>query len=77
MAVRRPDETTATATWEGVNDVSDRDISLYYALSDDDIGLSLLTYRTEGRDGYFMLLASPRVTIPKAKVLAQAGRFRV
>ena len=75
VAVRRPDETTATATWEGTNDASDRDLTLYYALSDDDIGLSLLTYRTEGRDGYFMLLASPRVTIPKARVLPKQVIF--
>lgn len=75
VAVRRPDEFSAVASWEGINDVSDRDLSLFYSLNEENIGLSLLTYRTDGRDGYFMLLASPRVTIPKARVLPKQVLF--
>jgi Ca-activated chloride channel homolog len=75
VAVRRPDEFSAVASWEGINDMSDRDLALFYSMSEDDIGLSLLTYRTDGRDGYFMLLASPRVTIPKARVLPKQVLF--
>ncbi len=37
----------------------DRDFILYYAVSEEEMGLSLLTYRSRGEDGYFMLLMSP------------------
>ena len=69
LSIRKPDEKTATASYEGANEVSDRDLSLFYSTSADDVGLSLLTYKSGERDGYFMLLAAPRVTIPKAKIL--------
>ena len=73
--IKRPDDKTAVASWEGVNDASDRDLTLYFSTSDDDVGLSLLTYRTGERDGYFMLLASPRVVIPKSRVLPKQVVF--
>ena len=75
LSVRRPDDRSATASWEGVNDTSDRDLTLFYSTSADDIGLSLLTYRSGDRDGYFMLLASPRVTVPKERILPKQVVF--
>ena len=69
LSIRKPDERTATASYEGVNDVSDRDLTLFYSTGADDIGMSLLTYKSGERDGYFMMLAAPRVTIPKDKIL--------
>ncbi len=69
LSIRKPDEKTATASYEATNDVSDRDLTLFYSTSADDVGLSLLTYKSGDRDGYFMLLAAPRVTIPKSKIL--------
>ncbi|HLJ54940.1 MAG TPA: VIT domain-containing protein [Chthonomonadaceae bacterium] len=71
LSVRKSDERTAIASWEGTNEVSDRDLTLFYSTSRDDVGLSLLTYKSGDRDGYFMLLAAPRVTIPKDKILAK------
>lgn len=75
LSIRRTDERHATASWEGVNDASDRDLTLYYSTSGDDVGLSLLTYKPYERDGYFMLLASPRVTIPKSRILPKQVVF--
>lgn len=37
-----------------------QDFQLFYALSGDDFGLSLLTYREPGKDGYFLLMLSPK-----------------
>ena len=71
VSVKKSDERTATASWEGVNDVSDRDLTLFYSTSKDDVGLSLLTFKSGDRDGYFMLLAAPRVTVPKDRILAK------
>ncbi len=69
VSIRRDGERAASAVWEGVNDASDRDLTLYYATSGEDVGLSLLAYKSGDRDGYFMLLAAPRVTVPKSRIL--------
>lgn len=58
--------------WNGNNKVSgrwtaegirpDHDFRLFWTLSDDDVGATLFSYRpNSGEDGYFLLLASPRV----------------
>jgi Ca-activated chloride channel family protein len=39
---------------------SPQDFQLFYALSRDDFGLSLLTHREPGKDGYFLLMLSPK-----------------
>jgi Ca-activated chloride channel family protein len=69
VSVRRTDDSNATASWEGRSEFPDRDFQLYYATNNDDVGLSLLTYQSGDRDGYFMLVASPRFSIPKERIL--------
>ncbi len=36
------------------------DFQLFYTLSDDDFGFTLLTHREPGKDGYFLLMLSPK-----------------
>jgi Ca-activated chloride channel family protein len=36
-----------------------RDFQLFYALGQEEVGMSLFTYREPGKDGYFLLLLSP------------------
>lgn len=50
-------ERTATVSFETTN--NDNDLQLFYGLSNDDFGMSLLTYREPGKDGYFLLMLSP------------------
>lgn len=69
MAVRKTDEHTATASYEGLGDTSDSDLTLYFSTNGDDVGMSLLTYKSGDRDGYFVLLAAPRVVVPREKIL--------
>jgi Ca-activated chloride channel homolog len=38
---------------------NDNDFQLFYGISNDDFGLTLLTYREPGKDGYFLLMLSP------------------
>lgn len=75
ISIRRPDERTATLSWEGRNWADDADLRVFFSTSDDDIGLSLLTYRTGDDGGYFMMLASPRVSIPKNRVMPKQVVF--
>lgn len=59
---------TATISFEEENTKPDIDFELYYSTGNDDIGLSLLTYKTGGEDGYFFLTASPSFTVDKKQI---------
>lgn len=51
-------ETTARVSFETKN--NDTDFQLFYGLSNNDFGMSLVTYREPGKDGYFLLMLSPK-----------------
>ena len=51
-------ERSASVSFETSN--NDSDFQLYYGLSNDDFGLTLLTHREPGKDGYFLLMLSPK-----------------
>lgn len=48
-----------------------QDFQLFYALSRDDFGLSLLTYREPGKDGYFLLMLSPKDELTEQEYAAK------
>ncbi|MGI8788629.1 MAG: VIT and vWA domain-containing protein [Pyrinomonadaceae bacterium] len=56
--VKRKGETGASVSFETSN--NDNDFQLFYGLSNSDFGMSLLTYREAGKDGYFLLMLSPK-----------------
>ena len=51
-------ERSASVSFETTN--NDTDFQLYYGLSNDDFGMTLLTHREPGKDGYFLLMISPK-----------------
>jgi len=55
----RKDKNNVTVSYEEENVKPDNDFVLYYNTTDSKIGISLLTYKNEGEDGYFLLNASP------------------
>lgn len=63
IAVNRHGERRATLSFEGTGEEAQRDFQLYYSLSEKEFGLSLLTHREPGKDGYFLLLLSPKVNM--------------
>ena len=68
ISVRKEAEGRATAGFEESDTKPDKDFILYYSLSADDVGLSLIN--GSGADGdYFMLLAAPRFAAAKERVL--------
>ncbi len=68
VSVRKEGETGARVSFEASNVRPDKDFSLYYSLSEDDIGLSFMNW--EGpEDHYFMLLASPHYVGRKQKII--------
>jgi Ca-activated chloride channel family protein len=56
--IKRTGESKAVISFETNN--NDNDFQLFYGLSQSDFGLSLLTYRETGKDGYFLLMLSPK-----------------
>ncbi len=66
--VDQPSAYEAKVSWEAKNTRPDTDLVLYYTLTDDDMGIDLIAHREAGEKGFYMLLASPRVDIDRAKV---------
>lgn len=58
VEINKKGETTATVSFETKS--NDNDFQLFYGHSDNDFGMSLLTYREAGKDGYFLLQLSPK-----------------
>ena len=60
-------ETSASVSFETKRTTTD--FQLFYGLSNNDFGMSLLTYREPGKDGYFLLHAFARRTMfPKGNL---------
>ena len=75
VEVKRHSATSATAGYEASDVQPDTDFSLYFAPEKDEIGVNLLTHRTTGEDGYFLLLASPGVDVKEKQVIAKDIAF--
>lgn len=48
---------------------SDNDFQLFYGLSNEDFGMSLMTYREPGKDGYFLLMLSPKEDVAERELV--------
>ncbi len=70
IAVDQPDEFHARVGYEEYNVLPDKDFSLYYTVSPEDIALNLLTYRESAdEDGFFMLLLAPPLEVRAEAVI--------
>lgn len=58
--VTRKGDNNVSAGMEIDNTDFAQDFELYYTLANKDFGVSVLTHRPEGEDGYFMLLLAPK-----------------
>ncbi|MFN2290646.1 MAG: VIT domain-containing protein [Anaerolineae bacterium] len=69
--VRRGDH-NAIVGYEEYDVRPDRDFALYYTVSPEDVGVSLLSYKPDGGgDGFFLLLAAPKVDVDTQEVIAK------
>jgi hypothetical protein len=50
----------ARVSFESAGTREPQDFQLFYTLSSEDFGMSLLTHREPGKDGYFLLMISPK-----------------
>ncbi|MBV9215409.1 MAG: VWA domain-containing protein [Acidobacteria bacterium] len=65
--VKRKGESAANVSFETKN--NDSDFQLFYGVSDNDFGMSLVTYREPGKDGYFLLMLSPKDDISEKELV--------
>ncbi len=63
VAIDRDGEFRAIVGFEDAAVQADTDFELYYAVSPEQIGLNLLSYKEPGEDGFFLLLAAPSVEV--------------
>jgi Ca-activated chloride channel family protein len=69
--VHRDGDRRARLSYEATNVLPDRNFQLFYSLSNAEFGLSLITHRESGEDGYFMILLSPKIEHDSAAVIAK------
>ncbi|MBI4675753.1 MAG: VWA domain-containing protein [Chloroflexi bacterium] len=72
VSVARDGDYKAKIGYEASNVKPDRDFVLYYSVSSDEIGATLLTYKPDANgDGFFVLLVTPQVQVEQQKVVAK------
>jgi Ca-activated chloride channel family protein len=68
VTIKQVNDHEVTVSCEGKQAGCDKDLQLFYALGDKDVGLTALTHRPDkGSDGTFMLLVSPRAELSKSQ----------
>ena len=68
---RNNGENRATLSFESSGKKEQQDFQLFYTVTDDDFGLSLLTYREASKDGYFLLTISPKDSLTEREFIAK------
>ena len=71
VEIKRDGANRATIGYEARDVKPDSDFALYFAPEKDEVGVNLLTYKTTGEDGYFLLLASPGMDVKEHQVVAK------
>lgn len=75
VGITRKGENEATIGFEENRALLDKDVVLYYGISQKQFGLNLLTHAREGQDGYFMMMIAPAVEPPGGKPLPKDVTF--
>jgi Ca-activated chloride channel family protein len=75
ISVSRPDDHRAVVGFEANRATLDCDFDLYYAVQDRDVGLSLLTHREAGDEGYFLAMIAPPAEIAEREIAAKEVLF--
>ena len=71
VAIDRRGDYNAAVGYEEYNVKPDKDFTLYYSISDQNLGLNLVSYKRSGQDGFFLLLAAPQVEVDESEVVAK------
>jgi Ca-activated chloride channel homolog len=75
VEIKRDGDNRAIAGLEIPGAVNEPDFTLYFSAEREDVGVNLLTYRSQGDEGYFLLLASPGLDLKDQKVIPKDVAF--
>lgn len=75
VAVQRSSDHKASASYEGAGEICDRNFDLYYSLANKDFGLTVLTHRLGGEDGFFLARIVPPFNVADDEVVAKDITF--
>jgi len=75
VEIKRHGSTRATVGFEATDAHPDTDFALYFTPKKDELGVSLVTHKTGGEDGYFMLLVSPGDDVKDRRILPKDVAF--
>ncbi len=71
VSIERSQDDGALVSFEGSGADSQGDFVLYFGSDKSAIGANLLSYKTQGEDGYFMLLVAPSIDSAADEVVAR------
>jgi len=71
VSIDREDDYHALLGLEQSDVLPDRDFELFYTISSEKIGLNLLSYKEEGQDGFFLLLAAPDAKADEEEIVVK------
>lgn len=69
VAVARSSDYQASVGFEGSNVLPTGGFDLYWSVDEGAVGVSLLSYKPAGEDGFFLLLAAPKVALEPEQVV--------
>lgn len=70
VAISRANDREARVTFSDRRTTLEKDFTLYYSVSEKEIGLNLATYRPDPKQpGYFMLLLAPKPTLQAERIV--------
>jgi len=75
VEIRRHGSDRATVGYEVNDALPNTDFALYFAPEQDELGVNLLTHKTSGDEGYFLLLASPGMDVKGRQVMPKDVAF--
>lgn len=71
VVVARDGEHRASVGYEQTHVLPASDFDLYFSVDEGEVGASLLSYKPDAEDGFFLLLAAPRVEVEEEQVVAR------
>ncbi|MDI7268580.1 MAG: VIT and VWA domain-containing protein, partial [Myxococcota bacterium] len=77
VGVTRRNDNHATAGFERQRADLGKDFVLYFSVSREDVGLSLLAHRPDREDGFFMMMVTPRKDLDEQEVMGKHVTFVV
>ncbi len=75
IVVKREGENFANILYADEYIKPDKDFALYYTVSDEDVGLNLMTYRESSEDGFFVLMMAPKQNISTNEIISKNVMF--